>query len=454
MTLPEPIKNAAWLLTMLIRSYLHPAALKDAKMTPAVLRLITDKIRLRFAQALVEPGTAVGIIAAQSYSEPLTQYMLDAHHRSASGGTSKSGMTGAREVLGAKPVAKLAAPTMLIPVLPEYSGDKARVQEIANNIEVMRFRQFVTGLQIFFEKYREIVHPQYIHDQEMLVNFAKYNPLLTPPGDLTKWCIRFMINKTNLILKNMSLELIIARLRELFPDTFIVYSPENAQHIIIRVYTRVSMFKGIITLGEVKELKTALMDTIIRGVDGITVASVVKMLRNKINEDGSVSRDDNIYGISTQGTNMQGIFSNKFVDKYRVQTSAIQETYAMLGIEAARQKAVSELRNIIDVCNHRHYLIYADEMCYTGRVTSIESSGLKTRENSNVLLRLGFTAPLSTMEDAAMNSMEDSVTGITGPLIIGSIPRIGTLYNSFHVNVEFVQANVKHADSYVNELFD
>lgn len=451
---PEYISAACQLLCMLIRSHLHPNALVELQMTPEVLKVIMDKIRLRYSQALIEPGTAAGIIAAQSFSEPLTQYMLDAHHRSASGGTSKSGMTSAKEVLGAKAVEKLSAPSMLIPVLAEYETSKAKVQEIANNIEVMRLKQFVALWQIFFEKFGEPIHTKYAAETSMITEFTKLNPLLTPPGDLVKWCLRIVLNKTTLILKNMALELIITKLRELYPDTFIVYTPENASQIIIRIYLRNNMFKGQIGTNDVKAIKDNILDTIIRGVDGITNTSVVKMIRNKINADGSIGRADNIWGISTNGTNMRGIMGNKFVDKYRVITDAIQETYRVFGIEAARQKVVSGLRELVDSCNHRHYLTYANEMTYTGKVTSIESSGLKTREASNVLLRIGFSSPLATMEEAAVNSMEDTVTGITAPLLLGSVPRHGTLYNSFHTDAEFVKANVKRPDDVLDALFE
>lgn len=452
--IPEYIRCASWLLTMLIRSHLHPNAIVDKKITPQVLKIIIDKIRLRYSQALIEPGTAAGIIAAQSFSEPLTQYMLDAHHRSASGGTSKSGMTKAKEVLGAKDVSKLESPSMLIPVLPEYAENKAKVQEIANNIEVMKLQQFVVLWQIFFEKFGEPIHSKTKHEVTLIQEFAKLNPLLTPPGDLVKWCIRMVLNKTTLILKNMSLDLIVTRLREVFPDTFIVYTPENSKQIILRIYMRNTMFKGHITTDDIKYIKDSVLGTIIRGVDGIINTNVIKMIRNKINPDGSVSRNDNIWGITTNGTNMRGILSNKHIDKYAVQTDAIQEMYRVFGIEAARQKVVSELRNLVDSCNHRHYLTYANEMTFTGKVTSIERSGLKTRENSNVLLRVGFNSPLATLEEAAVNSMEDSVTGITAPLLVGTVPKIGTLYNGFHVSEEFVKQNVKRPDDLLETLFD
>lgn len=452
--IPEYIDAAAWLLQMAVRSYLHPAFVHKSHMTPVILRQICEKIKMVYSHALIEPGTAAGIIAAQSFSEPLTQYMLDAHHRSASGGTSKSTMNHAKEILGAKDLSKLQAPTMLIPCLPEIAVDKTRVQEIANSIEVMKFHQFVSSWQIFFEKFGEPIHPQYAHEVNMLKDFARHNPLLTPPADLIKWCIRLSLNKTALILKNMALELLVIKLKEAFPEIYIVYTPENAKEVVLRVYLKATMFKGQIATDDLKAIKDNILKTIIRGVDGITNTQVVKMIRNKIMPDGSVVRDDNNWGISANGSNLRGIFAIAGVDKSRVHTDAIQEMARVFGIECARQKIVSELRGLVDSCNHRHYLTYADEMTFTGRVTSIESSGLKTRESSNVLLRIGFSSPLATMEEAAVNSSEDAVTGVTAPLLVGSIPRHGTLFNQFFINKDFVKANVKKPDDILDQLLD
>jgi len=419
-----------------------------------MLTRIIDKIRITYERALIDPGTAIGIIAAQSFSEPLTQYVLDAHHRSATGGTSKNGMTRAKEIMGAKDVHKLKSPSMLIPVHSSIAENKSRVQEIANNIEMMSFRQFVVLWQVFFEKYGEPIHTDYKHEKLFIEEFAKINPLLRPPGDLTKWCVRMQINRTTLILKNMALDLIITKLREVYPETYIICSPENSPDIVIRIYLRSAMFKSTVTQQDVILLVTAFLDTIIRGVDGIVNTTVVKMLRHKITDDGSILRNDNLWGISTNGTNMHGILATKFIDKYNVQTDAIQEVYRMFGIEAARQKIMSELRELVDICNHRHYMVYADEMTFTGRVTSIESSGLRAREASNILLITGFSNPLSTLENAAVNSLTDHMVGISSPLMVGSVPLIGTLYNKFHIDTDFVRKHIKRPDDILDTLFD
>lgn len=454
---PEYIREACWLLTMLIRSYLYPKVLEKMNMT--VLQLITDEIRLVYSKSLIEYGTAVGIIAAQSFSQPLTQYMLDSKHRSASGGTSKSGMTQAKEVMAARDVDKLVSPSMFLRVLPEYETDHGRVQEIANNIEVMRLRQFATIVQVFFEKYGEPVHPKYAPEAAFIKEFVSMNPLLAPPGDLVRWCIRMEINKTSLILKNMSMEIIINRLRDVFPDLYIVYTPENAMNIVIRVYMQNSMkdakgnlvFKGLINTEQINDIRDEIVGTIIRGVDGIISTTVSKVARSRIADDGAIVRADNMWAITTVGTNFVGLMNNKFIDTPKIQTDAIIEVYRTLGIEAARQKLISELRNLVG-CNHRHYLMYADEMTFTGRVTSIERTGLSNREATNWLLRIGFGTPIQVLEEAGINAALDEVTGVTAPLMLGSIPLIGTLYNKFQVNGEMVKNNVKRADDYLDLL--
>ena len=81
--------------------------------------------------------------------------MLDAHKRSVVGGTSRTGVNKAKEILGARSTEKRAINAMLITLLPEIETDKEKVAKIANSIETMEFKQFVSVFQVFYEKYGE-----------------------------------------------------------------------------------------------------------------------------------------------------------------------------------------------------------------------------------------------------------------------------------------------------------
>jgi DNA-directed RNA polymerase beta' subunit len=145
------------------------------------------------------------------------------------------------------------------------------------------------------------------------------------------------------------------------------------------------------------------------------------------------------------------VLKNEFIDGSKVQTDAIMEIYRTLGIEAARQKIITELRKL-SPCNHRHYLVYADEMTRNGRVTSIERGGLSAREASNYLLRIGFSSPIQTLEEAGINAVTDEVTGVTAPLLVGSVPRVGTLYNQISIDSEMVRKYHKTPDNMLELL--
>jgi DNA-directed RNA polymerase II subunit RPB1 len=449
---PEICMHTTWLICMQIRIHLHPHAL--AQISGPSLNIICDRVRFIYSQALIDPGTAAGLIAAQCFSEPLVQYMLDATHHAASGGSSTSGMTNANELLKAKDVDMISWPSMLVPVLPEYASDRSKVQEIANNIEVMKFSQFIKLWQVYSEKYGEPLHSTTKHEAEMITSFAKNNPLIRPPSDLTRWCIRVVLDKTAMILKNMPIELIVKKLRESYPDIYLVYSAENVHVVIMRIYMRNVMFRSAATVNNIITLGNKISDTVIRGVDGVTATTVVKMLRNKVDDTGAVVRNDNILGVKCTGTNLARILEMPMVDKYKVFGTAVQEVCRTFGIEAARRTIIWELHNVVDVCEFRHLTLYADEMTRIGRVTAIDASGIKARENPNILLRMGASAPLAAVEEGAIHGANVPITGITGPLLVGQVPKYGTAYNTFHMDAEFIKKHVKSATDILQDLLD
>ncbi len=447
--IPELNKVATTLLCILIRSYLCCANLARKKINNYHLDIIINKIKITFKNSLVDYGAAVGIIAAQCLSEPLTQFTIDSKHRSGgTGGTSFNAVERFKEILGAKPTENLKVPSMLIMVLPEYEKDKIKVQEIANHIEMMNFERFISSMLIFFESYGRPIHPEYKHEEKMISLFEKNNAGIKIPGNLSKWCIRYEINKEELIINSMKLDTIITKLRIKYPEAFIVYTPENSDNIIIRMYISQSMIKSI--MGQFNEniiidLAKKINGTIIRGVKNITFTEVTHIAKSEVQPDGSIS-SSKIYGITTLGTNLEDVLENPYVDKYRTQTNSITEFEEMYGIEAARQKIINEIRKTMpsDKITREHTSIFADEMTNSGKLSSIQKTGLQVREANNVTLRLSFQSPIQVIENAAINNIRDKIGGISGPLINGQAPSIGTLYNNVCIDEDFVEKYMKN----------
>jgi DNA-directed RNA polymerase II subunit RPB1 len=190
---------------------------------------------------------------------------------------------------------------------------------------------------------------------------------------------------------------------------------------------------------------------IVRGVSGIVNTTVVKVIKNKAQADGSLARST-IFGIQTDGTNLSEILENPYIDPYRTQSDSVEEMEEIYGITAARNKIMTELTTAMPGLNEAHCSLFADEMTFSGETTSIQRTGLQKRENANVLLRTSFQTPIQVLTDAAVNGLVDRVGGISAPLMLGSTVLSGSTYNKTIVNRAFLKANAKQIDDVLDDL--
>ncbi len=457
MEIPTHIKVSFRLLEINIRSHLYTKKILKANISLKVLDICINRIIYTFKKSLINYGMPVGIISAQSISEPMTQYVLDSHHRTGSSGTKTDFLGRMKEILGGKDTYKMKAPSMVIHLKEKY--DDFQVQSIANHIEMMKLKQFVNNYQVFFESFMNITHPEYKEENDMIRSFIKHNPLLKVPSDLINWSVRLEIDREKLIEKNMKLETICFRLFELNPNLYIVNNAENTSkpnNIVVRIYIRAIQFKKSaeidINLLETF-IKTRLLNSIIRGVDGIYSTDIsAKLARSEIAEDGSIKKvNKNV--IMTDGTNLSAILCNEFVDPYQTQSDSIVEISQLLGIEAANNAIVINLSSMMPSADPKYYRVYADTMTSTGVVTSIDRQGIQSREKNNSLLLLSNSHPLQELETIAINgSNADCTRASSQSLMIGSTPKQCSNFNKIIINKQFIQDNVKDLESQLEEL--
>lgn len=457
---PQRFIIATYLIEILIRSYLCTSNLISQNIDIKALSVILEKIQTVLTRAVVGYGTAVGIIAAQSVSEPMTQMVLDSHHRSGGAGSKTTGIDRLKEIFGAKDTSeptKKKESTATMELLPkeEYRRDKEKTTEISNHIEMIAFKVFIANWKIFFEKFGEPTHSEFKHEKNMIKDFMSKNPLLSPPANLAPWCIRMVIMKEKMIFKHMSLETIYHKLRKEYPGIFIVYNSENSDQIIFRIYGQSTCFikKGDVLLNHVIEFKNKLLDTIIRGIPGIRSAMVSDMekIQSYVSPDGTISTRK-VYNILCTGSNISGVLDNPMIDPNYIKSDNVKEIERIYGIEAARYAIISEIRNNIKGLTYGHYTIYADEMTCTGTVTPIERSGLGARELDNIMLRASNEAPIDVLSDSAVNAMTDVLGGISAPLILGRAPKIGSLWNQLAIDEEMIKKHTKTIDEYIEEI--
>ena len=470
--IPFYLQASVTLLRILIRSYLCTSNLIKENMTDELLDRVIESIKLIYKKSLVAYGCAMGIIASQCLSEPMTQFVLNSKHRSgAGGGTKTNQIVRIKEILGAKHTEKMKNPLMILRVDKEWENNKAKVQELANHIEMMTFKRFVSKTQIFFEKYGQPVHPNYVHESEMIKSFEHRHAGLALPNDLSRWVLRFELDKDELILKSMKLDTLVLGLRKAFKELFIVYTPENSNNLIMRCYIRNVFFKSVksndalVIQEKIENFKEKIYSLVIRGVNGISRAYVSELRMSSVNDRDVLDKEGKItsgkgsietkpiYAIITDGTNLPEILNLPFLDTLHCQTDSILEIEEIYGIDAARNKIMHEIMNAMkDNCTPITASIFADEMTSSGHVSSIEKTGLRKREPLNVMLQTSFQYPIQSLERAASENITSVIGGVSAQQMIGSGVRLGTTYSTLMINQKFVEKNTKTLDEKLKEL--
>ncbi len=453
---PEYIQEALVLFRIAVRSYLCTAELIRHNISNKMLSVILNRIRLTFIQALIDPGTAIGIIAAQCVSEPMSQTVLDTKHRAGAGGESRNNpVVRFKEIVGVRNTASMKFPAMTIALADEKAkSSKPLARIIANKIEMMNLYRFVDHMAIFFEEFGNPVHADYLHEATAIRAFVKHSAL-QQPTDLSRWCIRYGLKREELLANNITVATIAKGLRECEFEPYTMYTTENNDEVYIRCYLRTSMLKRPAKMSHIEYIKhiaKSMYDVVVRGVPGIETASVVEIMRHYITETGEV-KTKNVNYISTSGSNFEQLFhlQSPDIDLYETQTDSITEFAEMYGIEAARNKIIQELKKAVDI-NPRLSTLYADEMTYTGIPTSMRQTGLQARDLQNVTLRTSLQNPVQVIKEAAVFNYENIIDGMSGRIMFGAPTTVGTGYNQVILSDNFIKENISSADTIADQL--
>ena len=134
-------KNTSGLLTDV-----KPGSTKQQVSPPKIYKKFFEGLmHLKYMNALVEPGEAVGLLAAQSIGEPSTQMTLNTFHFAGFGAKNVTlGIPRLREIIMTAS-ANLKTPLMKIRVLDEKSAD---VDQLTQRISKLVLAQIMTGLTV------------------------------------------------------------------------------------------------------------------------------------------------------------------------------------------------------------------------------------------------------------------------------------------------------------------
>jgi hypothetical protein len=120
----------------------------------------------------------------------------------------------------------------------------------------------------------------------------------------------------------------------------------------------------------------------------------------------------------------------------------VHETGKFFGIGAARNKVVSELLGFTELAgvDVKHIEVIADEMISYGFLGKISRSGVSARI-TNALHNMANSAVTKTLVAAAKACSTSLVEGVSPYYLVGDIPRIGSDYNKYMMDIDYIKTN-------------
>lgn len=429
---PPHHKSGLIFITMLIKFVLSTKNLK--KVQPIILKKILIDIENKLRSSLIEYGTPIGLLYGGCFSEPMTQASLKAIHKGANIVTTKEGLPRVKEIIGISSTKKVVEPRSYIQIKPEVS--KERADEIVNYIGTRKLKDFILSSQIFWEKYGEPLHPDYVEEKQIFKDFERKFGI--HPTNLMSWCIRIELDRYEMILKNITLENILDKLYD--PDIHIVYTNENSKKLVLRFYYKFDKIND--NKAAFEEELDRLLDVVVRGIEGIVRAKLIeKFTRYVINPNGSMSISDKVMIIETIGVNLYGIYAlqDKFpeLDYTTLWTDDIHETFDIFGLMATRQRIINELKGALKKPNYTIHMLIADEMVQSGKLLGITRQSVQKRV-PNFQLHLATAGQIKLIKSQVPNIAKGRTDSLSAALMVGQVPKIGTGYNTFVLDEKFI----------------
>ena len=328
-------------------------------------RKLIEEVEKAYLNSRFEPGEAIGILAAQSISEPATQLTMRTYHLAGIAGVKVTfGLPRLIEIFDAK--RNIETPMMTIYLKKEHNT-KEDAEKLAYKIVEKR-----------------------------VVDISKYISI-----DVSENTIRIeledkrKLEKVEKIIKETISKRASVKIRE---DS-IVIEPKSKE----------------IQFSELQKLKDEISNIVVEGIAGITAAIIRKEGENWI--------------VQTIGSNLREILKFDEVDERKTISNDIYEVYEIFGIEAARNVIIKEAYKTmheqgLDV-DIRYLLLLGDVMTWNGEINSIGRYGVAGAKAS-VLSRAAFEETIKHLIRASIKNEIDEFKGLFENVMVGQPAPVGT----------------------------
>lgn len=341
---------------------------KAGAITREELSKIIDGVKQAYVNAMVEPGEAVGTVAAQSIGEPGTQMTLRTFHYAGVAELNVTlGLPRLIEIIDARRVPSAALTTIYLK--EKYARSKEKARTFAQKIELTTVEDVV----------------------------------LQTETDLINVVLGLTLDRSRMQRRELTPSKVASAIKEALKVDALI----DGYKLRIKPTTQ--------SLSELRRLAAKVRALPLHGVKGINRV-VVKM-------------EGNEYVVYTEGSNFSEILTMPEVDQTRTVTNNIHEIEDVLGVEAARNAIINEAVETLDEqgldVDIRHIMLVADMMTTLGTMKQVGRHGV-SGEKTSVLARASFEITTKHLLDACIHGETDKLDGIIENIIAGQPIPLGT----------------------------
>ena len=356
------------------------------------LKEFFKELWIKYTKSKVNPGEAVGAVAAQSIGEPATQLTLKTFHF--------AGVASMNITLGVPRIKEIInfskdITTPIIKAILLQENDITAAKIVKGRIEKIKLNRICKYI-------KEVISPHGCY-------------------------IKVKLDKE--YIKSSHLDISIEKVKKAILDQKKLKLRENQ----IKIFENDMKLKIDPPENDKKNLYFSL-ELLMKNLPEIIVSGISTVNRIVINKEEDKDKDKDKdkkikYMLVVEGTGLLDIMNTDGIDFKRCTSNNISEILNTLGIEAARKSIIYELnytfgQHSIHI-NNRHLGLISDIMTFKGNVYGFQRFGMSKMRDS-VFLNSSFEQTIDVLFDAATYGQVECLNGVSESIIVGKSSPIGT----------------------------
>ncbi|KAK2152800.1 hypothetical protein LSH36_317g01042 [Paralvinella palmiformis] len=368
-----------------------------ARITATQVKEFLVLCREKYMKSKIEPGTAVGAVAAQSIGEPGTQMTLKTFH----------------------------FPWCSIDEYPYFMFIGISVTHLIKEIINASKNISTPIITACLDKDSDPEFARIVKgriEKTLLGEVSEYIEEVFLPDDC------FLLIKLDMDrIKLLKLEVSVDSIRE-----SLLLSKLRLKSNQIRIHSSAAL--SIVPMETSKSSMYFILQQLKETVPKVVIKGISTVNRAVIHIDEK--KGDTTYNLLVEGDNLRQVMATVGVKGSETTSNNIYEVEKTLGIEAARTTIIKEIA--YTMTSHgmnidlRHIMLLADLMTFKGEVLGITRYGLAKMKES-VLMLASFEKTADHLFEASYHGQRDAINGVSECIIMGIPMGIGTgLFKLLH----------------------